>query len=306
MIINDLFYVERGRGDYKEKYNEGTTPLVSATNENNGILDFVDSEPTFKSPSITVERVTGQAFVQLNDFVTVPDDMTVLIPKIKMSLRKMFFIAAQINLLKWKFCYSRKLTPKRLKVLEIDLSNFEEGKINLSSLVPEKNKKKKIDIPKKFDNFQITELFYISRGDFHALDKLDEGKIPTVSRITLNNGIVGYFELPNEAKLYKKGTITISTSSGDAFVQLHDFIATDNVLICKPKKDFKITTLFFIQLALNKFKWRFSYGRQCYKRIFSKTVISLPTNKNKEIDEDFMEKIVKNCYGWNEIESFLK
>jgi hypothetical protein len=69
----------------------GNTPLISATNKDNGVIDDVDIEPIFKAPAISVERVTGQAYIQLIDFATVPDDIFVLIPKEKMSLKKLFY-----------------------------------------------------------------------------------------------------------------------------------------------------------------------------------------------------------------------
>ena len=43
-----------------------------------GIIDLVDTNPTFSAPAITVERVSGQEYVQLLGFATVPDDIAVL------------------------------------------------------------------------------------------------------------------------------------------------------------------------------------------------------------------------------------
>jgi hypothetical protein len=302
--INALFTVKKGRGEYREKLNSGKTPLVTAKNTNNGVIDFVDIEPTFKAPAITVERVSGQAFVQLLDFATVPDDMSVLIPRTEMSISKLFFIASEINLSKWKFNYGRKLTLKRLKNIETDPSKFEESDLNLVNRLPCPPKKVNLKHNTDYQFFNVVELFNMKKGDFHALDKLDEGCIPTVSRVSDDNGITGYYEIPEDAELYEKGLITVSTVSGDAFVQLTNFMATDNVLICTPKKQLNITTLFFILLMINLQKWRFSYGRQPYKRIFSKTKIFMPM-KNGEIDEDYIEKLVKNCYGWDIIEKQL-
>jgi len=304
-IIGDLFEVKKGQGDYREHLEAGKTPLVSAQNSNNGVMDFVSIKPTFKAPAITVERVSGHAFVQLLDFATVPDDIAVIIPKEEISLKKLFFIASEINMFKWKFNYGRKLTPTRLKKLEINLSRFNEGKLDLNrkTLI---NKKRKIKI-KHNTNYQFYDfvaLFEIEKGDFHAIDRLDEGNIPTVSRVSDNNGIIGYYKRPEGANVYKKGLITVSTVTGDIFVQLTDFMATDNVLICMPKRAFKITTLFFIQMMINAQKWKFSYGRQPYKRIFSKTKLMLPV-KNKDIDEEYIETLVKNSYGWEIVEKQL-
>lgn len=279
--------------------------MVSATSTNNGIIDHVDIEPTFKAPAITVERVSGRAYVQLFDFATVPDDITVLVPRERMSLKKLFYIASQINILNWRFNYARKLTPTRLKVLEIDLRNFHDETLELSERFPRSFEKSDIKHNRNYRLFKVVNLFRIDRGDFHALDRLDEGNIPTVSRISEDNGVTGYYEKPDGAKVYSKGLLTVSTVSGDAFVQLDNFIATDNVLICNPKRQLRITTLFFIQLMINLQKWRFSYGRQPYKRIFSKTEIFLPIRENGEIDEDYLEKLVTNYYGWSMIEEKL-
>lgn len=304
--INDLFEAKRGEGGYRENLKSGNTPLVSAQNTNNGVMDFVSIRPTFKAPAITVERVSGQAFVQLLDFVTVPDDITVLIPKERMSLKKIFFIASEINLFKWKFSYGRKLTQTRLKDLKINLSRFTEGRLQLNyEMLSNKKIKIRIQHNRNFEFFNIIDLFEIKKGDFHALDRLDEGLVPTVSRISDNNGVTGYYKKPKGVNVYKKGLITVSTVTGDAFVQLTDFIATDNVLICKSKRDLKITTLFFVQLMINLQKWKFSYGRQPYKRVFSKIKVMLPTKYN-DIDEDYIEKLIKNCYGWEIIEKHLQ
>ena len=134
---------------------------------------------------------------------------------------------------------------------------------------------------------------------------MDKGNVPTVSRIEYNNGVTGYYGIPEGARLYKKGLITVSTVTGDSFIQLDDFIATDNVLICSPKRDFEITTLFFIAMMINLQKWRFSYGRQPYKRIFSKTSIFLPINIDNDIDEAYIEKLVSSCYGWQTVKNKL-
>ena len=305
MRIVDLFHVKRGKGEYREKLEEGDTPLVSATNRNNGIIDHVDIEPTFTAPAITVERVSGQAFVQLFDFATVPDDVSVLIPRERTSLKKLFYISSQINTLKWRFSYSRKLTSTRLIPLEIDLSNFQDEEINISDRFPESMTREEIEHNLQSNSFNVLDLFWIDRGDFHALDKLDEGDIPTVSRIAENNGVTGYYEKPEGAKIYNKGILTVSTVSGDSFVQLDNFIATDNVLILRPKRRFRITTLFFIQLMITLQRWRFSYGRQPYKRVFSKTRILLPVDEDDEIDEEYIETLVTNCYGWEIVERQL-
>lgn len=131
MKVSNIFSITRGKGAYREDVPSGNTPLVSATGLDNGILDYVDLQPIFRAPAITVERVSGHAFVQVNDFVTVPADVSVLIPKDrKMPLSCLFFLASIINLEHWRYSFGRKLTAGRLKRMTILVPVTQEKKID--------------------------------------------------------------------------------------------------------------------------------------------------------------------------------
>jgi hypothetical protein len=126
----------------------------------------------------------------------------------------------------------------------------------------------------------------------------------TISRVSDNNGVEGYYQPPQKAKIYQPGLITVSTVTGDAFVQLQEFMATDNVVICIPKNALKVTTLFFIQMMINLTKWRYSYGRQCYKAKFAQTKIYLPIKGNEDLDENLMKRIITNTSYWSFLAKF--
>ena len=49
---------------------------------------------------------------------------------------------------------------------------------------------------------------------------------------------------------------------------------------------------------LNQQKWRYSYGRQCYKEKLSKVNIQLPVQGDGELDEDAMQEIVEQTSYW--------
>jgi hypothetical protein len=128
----------------------------------------------------------------------------------------------------------------------------------------------------------------------------------TVSRVTSDNGIVGQYERPDSAKVYPRGSITVSTVGGDAYVQMENFIATDNILICSPKKPLQVTTRFFIAMMLNLQKWRYSYGRQCYKTKFSALTIPLPVQAKNALDESYMKSVVENTTYWSVIRAVME
>lgn len=130
--LSRFFNIVKGKGEYLEDCKDGNTPLISATGKNNGIGGLVNLRPIFKAPSITVERVSGNAFVQNEDFVTAPDDIFVLSPKTPLSLEILFYVAAMLNLQRWRFNYSRKFTPTRFNKLTIPIPLKDDDCINVN------------------------------------------------------------------------------------------------------------------------------------------------------------------------------
>ncbi len=133
--LPNVFLIAKGKGAYREDVPSGNTPLVSATSLDNGILDYVNLPPIFRAPAITVERVSGHAFVQLGDFVTVPADVSVLIPKDhNMPLSCLFLLASIINSECWRYSYGRKLTAGRLKRMLVPVPIKQDGKIDYEAI----------------------------------------------------------------------------------------------------------------------------------------------------------------------------
>lgn len=184
-------------------------------------------------------------------------------------------------------------------------------KINRAVLSPDMLAARQVHVPAHptFAPFLVTDLFDLKRGNFHSIANLDPGPYPTVSRVSTDNGVVGFFDKPEKAVVWKSGTITVSTVTGDAFVQPVPFISTDNVVLCIPRETYeriRLTTLFFVQLMLNEVKWRYSYGRQCYKTKFAQTEIMLPVNAAGELDEDYMAAVVESTTHWPFVKGVLE
>ena len=145
---------------------------------------------------------------------------------------------------------------------------------------------------------RLDEIFDLVRGDFHSIKGLADGKFATVSRTEADNGVVGYFEQPDGSVIYSPGTITVSTVSGDAFVQVEPFIATDNVVVCIPKEPLRPASSYFLAAMINNQKWRYGYGRQPYVGKLSGLTIRLPWRAGK-MDETTMESVVAQQPYWN-------
>ncbi|RGO16721.1 hypothetical protein DXB28_20650 [Bacillus cereus] len=129
--INKFFEITKGTGQYKENYAKGDTPLVSATTFNNGIIEYVDAKAIFSANTITVERIKGTAFVQFQDYVTVPDDISILLPKEKMSIEELLYFAYLIRKESWRYSYGRKLSLTRLKNFSFKLPVDSTGAVDI-------------------------------------------------------------------------------------------------------------------------------------------------------------------------------
>jgi type I restriction-modification system DNA methylase subunit len=153
----------------------------------------------------------------------------------------------------------------------------------------------------KFVEIPITKIFTtpIKTGDFHVSGILDGGKIPLISCSDENNGVEGLFDIPLD-KTYKNAiTIACDGQPLASFYHYYTFAAKDNVMVCFLREKLKLTTIFFIILQLNRLRWRFSYGRKCYLNKVDKIKIFVPLKDDNEIDEDYIENLVKECPAWD-------
>ena len=310
--ITKIFDIVTAHSSASSDYSEGSVAFVSNGFYNNGIIGYVEPYgncKVFEQLAICVSAFC-EATVQRPPFLPRGNGgsgLTVLIPKQKMNYDELLNYASMINtFLKWRYSYGRMVNKGRLEKEFLPdikiLQNLYSEKIG--SLIPNEKNKDIKDEQLKLQEFSITQLFSLEHGDFHSLNDLDEGSFPTISRIEYNNGIVGYHDKPDNALLYQPLTLTVSTVTGDCFVQLEEYIATDNVVVLTPKRKFEATTLFFIAMMINKEKWRWMYGRQCYKTKFSSTVVQLPVDKS-DIDERMIKEITASRWGWKFLKSYL-
>ncbi len=322
--IEDLFHIHNAKSKSIKEYSVGNIPFVSNGVYNNGVIGFVepfDDDRIFEKGTISVSSFCD-AIVHHSSYIARGNGgsgLIVLEPKIPLSDTELMTYSSLItSTLSWKYSYGRMVTKKRFEKEYVPVYNnsyeskFSYNDLFTNSLSLTHKKESSANLFPTLKRVPVTELFKLDHGDFHSINGLSFGDLPTVSRLNKNNGIVGYYELPDNANIYKPLLITVSTVTGDAFVQLQDFIATDNVVLCFPRFKMKPTTLFFIAMSLNREKWRWSYGRQCYKNRFSRTEIYLPLKKDELIkdsniiDEDIIENLIIQQWGWEYIKSFIK
>ena len=319
--IPEIFTIKSGDYHAIKELDSGDIPLISCGELDNGFIGNFDiPENKRYSNTITVAYNGQPLTAKYHPYqFGAKDDVAVLLPHSEMREKTLVYIASLLNQQTWKYSYGRKCFKGKLTELTINLpvvdpdGALDEDYIsrildhNIEDLLPVRNEN--IDITEHgeiiWKSFPITNLFTLQKGDFHKIADLDPGTVNTVSRVATDNGVVGKYTIPEGAHLYNPPVITVSTLNGDAFVQLDPFIATDNVIMLLPREELKPTTLFFVEFMLNHIKWRYSYGRQCYKTKFAQTKIHIPVNRRGNLNESLMERIVKNTSYWCTIEGHL-
>src|SRR3989339_446263 len=272
--IGSLFDVEYGQKEYESKSflegEYGNTPLISSKGDENGVYDFYNIQSYYKAPFITVPRVgtIGQAFVQDKD-CCVDNNCMVLLPKADINIEKLYQIAYQIRLNKWKYKYGRQITPKRIKAQEVKLI---ESEINYETFIKENG------------------LCELNKKTALPQNQLENGGVPYVTTSSKNNGISGYYdEEPN----FKGKCLSVA---------LNGSIGDNAVLTLK--NEYNPYLLFYISVMIKNHQWRYNYYRKLNLTKLKKMKIPMPF-KNNKLDLEYMENVVKNSYGFKELQKYI-
>jgi hypothetical protein len=306
--IENLFSVDYGQKEFETKgdIEKGNTILIASGGEDNGVYGFLNITSFYKAPFITVPRTgtIGMAFVQTYD-CCVNNDVMVLLPKTKLSLEELYQVAYQIRLTKWKYAYGRKITPKRLNKEKIKI---EKSDINyneyVKNLMPKEPKKVKIQENRKIKLVQLINLCRIERRNALPENQLETGNVPYVTTSSKNNGVSEFVnEKPNSKG--KCITVALNGSVGEVFFQTDDFITGGDNAILTLSNGYNPYLLLYIGYQIHNQKWGFNYYRKLSEERLKKFMIPVPINEKGDYDLEYIEKIIKNCYGYNELKKYL-
>ena len=310
--IRDLFKVKSGDFHVIEELDAGQVPLISCGDTNNGCVGFYDIPPALTQEHCLTVAYNGSwpIMAKFHPYrFAAKDDVAVLLPKVAVNDQVLLYVADQLNRMVWRYSYGRKCFRAKLECVRVHLPTIMDGdskvidqtalqedfRADISALLPVPQAVSPGAIPPAtWESFAVPDLLAFDRGDFHSIAALRPGDVLPVSRTSEDNGIVGRFAPPAGARKYPAGTITVSTVGGDAFLQLEEFIATDNVIVCTPKAEITSEGLLFLTFALNYQKWRYSYGRQCYVKKFSAIRVWLPVRVPGQVDWDYIAAVVRS------------
>lgn len=305
-------------GDYhaSSRLKQGNIPLISCKTEGHGVEGHfnIPTEKTYSNcVTIACDGTPLTTFYHPYRFAA-KDNVLVCIPRKDAKLTTIFYAVAYLNKERWRFSYGRKSYSNKIDKLSIPFPATPNGKIDenkieeilqdktMSNFLP--TKKQIVDmssITLSLNYIPIIRIFKLHTGDYHNASELPNGDIPLVSCGEKDNGIIRHSSIPSD-KIYQN-TLTIAYNGQPLTAKYHPyrFAAKDDVAVCLPKKPLKISTLIFLQYILNRQRWRYSYGRKCFKQKMLRLKVLVPLDENGEIDEETIEKIVSNTTYWNHI-----
>ncbi len=153
------------------------------------------------------------------------------------------------------------------------------------------------------EKYQENGLCIVNKKTALSQNQLEKGETPYVTTSSLNNGISGFFdESPNFNG--KCITVALNGSVGETFFQFDPFITSGDNAVLTLKDEYNPYLLFYISTMIRSHKWRYNYYRKLNLGKLKKMTIPMPY-KDNIIDINYIENVVKNSYGFNELEQYL-
>ena len=319
--ISDIFQVKAGKYHYKDEYESGRTPYLSATAVNNGVGERINLSPEFEGGVITTEKVKCTAFYQPKPFCAT-SDVNIIKRKDGKPINQYIglFLASIIDFNEsFRWTYGRQCRVNDTENIRIKLPVTIDGTPDWQymenfvkdTIIPQLPMKAQKVWLKKYDThpqspksiplntrtwkwFNYTDLFRISGSKTTPLEDLEgygKGAYPYVTTQAVNNGVEGYFNFSTE----KGGVLTIDSAVlGFCSYQEKDFSASDHVEILTPLFKINKYIALFLTTIINKEQYRYSYGRKCSQIKLKKSRIKLPVTPSGEPDWQFMEDYIKS------------
>lgn len=140
--LTRLFNIKRKYAPYMNKVDvsKRITPYVTTTENNNGISIYCNEKPNFSgnSTSVALDGKCGTSFYQFDNFIS-GEKTAVLTMLDNKDLKKykpyiLFYSAALLNTITWRYTYGLKLSIARLNDIRIPFPTNNEGVIDYETL----------------------------------------------------------------------------------------------------------------------------------------------------------------------------
>jgi hypothetical protein len=309
--IGDLFYIENAKSKGYENYEKGDVPFITNGDYEYAILGYVvpqKNDKVFNKQGICLSSFC-EASIPKIPFLPRGNGgsgLVVLIPKKDMSEEELYFYASQLNMFKWRFSFSRMLISRRIFNLELVKYQQLSFKIRerMKELLPKNKMKKTIGENKNTQIFKVYDLCNVEKKNALPQNAITlGGTTPYVTTSSFGNGVSDFVdEVPNTKG--KCLTVALNGSVGETFFQFDDFITSGDNAVLTLKEEYNPYLLFYIGVLIKNHQWKYNYYRKLTVPKLKNLTIPIPM-KNKKIDLDYIERIVKNSYAFDMIKKYI-
>ncbi len=153
--------------------------------------------------------------------------------------------------------------------------------------------------PYKIKPFNLVDVCNVKREYAPYINEIlsDQKITPYVTTTEDNNGISTFCDTePN----FRKNSLTVALDGtcGTTFYQFEDYVAGEKTAVLTLKEKNDPCLLFYIGYLVWNKSWRYHYGRKLSETRLKQFEIDLPVDKNNKIDYNYIDNLVKSCYGW--------
>lgn len=327
--INQIFLPSHnGKSIRKKDRKPGKTPYIGAPDNNNGVVQFINSNNTKEFKNVIGVNGNGNgvgiAFYHLHT-VCISNDVRIL-KSTHLNVYTALFLNTCIRQQRKQFSFGFKLTCSRLDNLYIKLPvdknnnpdwTFMEKYIkNLSrklkqSLIQYHLIHSNISLKNRsWHPFMIKNLIDndIKQSKDYPKKDREPGKIPYIGRTRFNNGITDYIsKSSNTPNTIYKNVIAVNRNGSTGYAFYHPYRAyfSGGVRVL-PFKHLNWKIALFITTCIKEQRHQFNYGFELGKVRLKNLKINLPvTNKSLKSFKQFKDpKSLKPDYDF--MESYIK
>ncbi len=317
--IYKLFKIQKVYGKPINNYKMGTIPYVSTTSLNNGIIGFVipNKEAVSNKKAISVDPIKGNAFYHPYNFVGrgFSGASINLLYNEHLNKYNAIFICKLIEYsAKDKASYGYLYNSDRLEKSKILLPINSDGKPDyefMEEYIKERETKlkkqykdyiqnrvaklqKKVQIPKEWKEFLISEIFDIKSGKRLTKADMVSGKIPFIGATDSNNGITNFVSNTNSSTDKNVLGVNYNGSVVENFYHPYKCTFSDDVkrFTTKNIQGNKYIYL-FLKNAILKQKEKYMYGYKFNENRMKRQKIILPITSDGKPDYEYMEDYMK-------------
>lgn len=319
--LKEIFEVENCKCTKVSGLENGMTPYVGATNQNNGTMSYLkkyDSLITKGNCIVFVcdgEGSMGYSYYKHEDFI---GTTTIKVGRNK-HLNKFngMFISTVADTVRGKYNFGYKRNELRLKNETLTLPINKEGNPNwqfMEDYIKQEMKAQTrkmvsyyksqliklhselLDCEVEWKEVKVRDIFEVKPVKGKSITNYKEGKIPYISTSSIDNGLSNFIDA--EENISIKNCISVDPIGGKAFFHEYNFVGRGGAgsainLLYNPCLD-KYSGLFICKILESSSFHKASYGVQLNGNRLKNLKLLIPVDNEGKPNWEYMSNFMKN------------